>query len=310
MPVKNGASYLTECIESIIQQTCKEWELIIVDDHSTDGSVSLITEYAEADSRIHALKNNGTGILSALKKSLDHVKGNMITRMDSDDIMPPYRLEMFKRELTGRKTIVTGRVKYFSNEYSISKGYKSYETWLNDVLINNKAWENIYRECVIASPNWMMFTDELIKIGGFDHLVYPEDYDLVFRWYSEKFLINVIPEITLYWREHSKRTSRNSSNYSQDAFFKLKIRRFLEIDDRKSELILWGRGQKAKLTMQILNDLNRSFTHLTLMDFKKTAHFNNPQVLISVYPSRKERIRIENYLDGLGLIKGKDYWYL
>jgi glycosyltransferase involved in cell wall biosynthesis len=87
-PFKNTEIYLAECIDSIINQSYSNWELIIIDDHSTDSSYELVENYAKNDERITLLKNNGTGIISALKLALEHSKGDFITRMDSDDIMP------------------------------------------------------------------------------------------------------------------------------------------------------------------------------------------------------------------------------
>ena len=77
IPFKNTASYLPECIDSILNQTFSMWEAIFVDDHSTDNSAKIVQDYAKHDSRIKYLKNNGSGIIDhfhhfRLNRSQDH----------------------------------------------------------------------------------------------------------------------------------------------------------------------------------------------------------------------------------------------
>ena len=125
-------------------------------------------------------------------------------------------------------------VKYFG-EKPISEGYLKYENWINEINLTGKQWQQVYRECVIASPNWMVRKSDLDNIGGFNDLIYPEDYHLVFKWYQNRFDIHTIPEVTLYWREHPERTSRNSEYYAQKSFFNLKIHQFIKNDLRSEK---------------------------------------------------------------------------
>src|SRR5690606_20054477 len=180
MPVYNAESFLHECLESIKQQSHTHWELIAVDDFSTDASFKILEEASSFDSRIKVLKNTEKGIIPALSLALKNVKGTFITRMDSDDIMPPDRLSIIGDALQNApaKTVVTGLVKYFSQS-EVSEGYQSYEKWINKNILSENPWRSVYRECIIASPCWMCRTEELKSTGGFKNLDYPEDYDLV-----------------------------------------------------------------------------------------------------------------------------------
>ena len=93
MPVKNTAQYLGDCLESILKQSYQDWELIAVDDHSSDTSKNILIEYARKDQRINVLDNAGNGIIDALKTAFKYAKGIYLTRMDADDIIPDDRLE-------------------------------------------------------------------------------------------------------------------------------------------------------------------------------------------------------------------------
>lgn len=325
--MRNSASFIMDSIDSIIEQSYQNWELIIVDDHSIDESTEIVKFYQSQHPNIHLLQNVEKGIIPALCLALEKSSGNFITRMDSDDKMPSNRLEiMLKKwyDSDKAKKLVTGLVNYFGD--SVSEAYRNYETWLNQINLEAKQWQNIYRECVIASPNWLIQKTDLVEAGGFKNLKYPEDYHLVLRWYHNKFEILFCNEITLLWREHPERTSRNSENYQQQAFFKLKISFFLQNEFKGENLLLWGTGKKARLTAAILINHNVDFYWMdlnpnqfpdgiqgqTIHDFQKTKIFKafETQILLGVYPSEEEKNKIEAYLESLNFLIGKNYWYL
>lgn len=146
MPYKNPDQFFAESIQSIQNQTFSNWELIAVNDHSSDHSSSYITTVAKTDPRIIHLKNNGEGIIDALNTGYAHVSGDLLTRMDADDVMPTNRLELMVNKLqeSPPKTVVTGLVKYIS-DHPISEGYLKYENWLNELNTTNTQWQKIYR---------------------------------------------------------------------------------------------------------------------------------------------------------------------
>src|SRR3954469_18249574 len=93
MPVYNTERYLAPAVESILNQTFKDFEFIILDDGSTDGSVRMIQEYAEQDNRIRFFPLEHRGYVSLLRRGLNHSRGEFIARMDSDDIATDDRFE-------------------------------------------------------------------------------------------------------------------------------------------------------------------------------------------------------------------------
>ena len=94
MAVKDTEPYLVECLDSIINQTYSNWELIAVNDHSSDNSLNILQDYALKDARIKVIENDGEKLIAALQTGYKHVSGSLINRMDSDDKMPDYKLEI------------------------------------------------------------------------------------------------------------------------------------------------------------------------------------------------------------------------
>ena len=117
MPVKNAMPYLKKCLESILHQTYRDWELIAVNDGSIDESVSILRSFAAIDKRIKFIPaNQGVGIIDALKLAYSFSSGNFITRMDADDIMTSDKLEVLAHQLMqfGPGHLALGQVEYFS----------------------------------------------------------------------------------------------------------------------------------------------------------------------------------------------------
>ena len=180
LPVKNTEMYLGECLDSIVNQSYQNWELIAVDDFSDDNCFQILKEYSQNDSRIQTYHNQTSGIIGALNLGYSKSSGVFITRMDSDDIMPADKLLNLKQCLDsgGAGFVATGMVQYFS-DLPISDGYQQYEHWLNHLTKTASNFDDIYKECPIASPCWMVSRCDFEKSGGFNSKKYPEDYDLL-----------------------------------------------------------------------------------------------------------------------------------
>ena len=260
-PFHNEANFIEECVQSIKNQSETNWELLAVDDFSTDDSYAIMEHFSSQDSRIKLFKNQKKGIIPALKLAFLESKGIFITRMDADDLMPTQKLEQLKARLiaAGKRHISTGFVSYFSKN-ELQNGFKKYELWLNKHTSDHMHFESIYKECVIASPAWMAFKSDLEVMKAFTESQYPEDYDLVFRWYKHGFTVVSVKEIVHLWRDHPSRASRNDPNYQDQGFTHLKTPYFLTVDRNPSkELFLWGAGRKAKAIAQSLLHENQTF---------------------------------------------------
>src|SRR5690606_10347489 len=131
-------------------------------------------------------KNLGNGIIDALKLGFKNSSGHFITRMDSDDVMAPNKLQRMCQDLLthGKGHLALGLVSYFC-EGELGEGYQNYEKWLNTLTRSGTNYTDIYKECVIPSPCWMVHRDDLMACGSFESTTYPEDYDLAFRFYEQ-----------------------------------------------------------------------------------------------------------------------------
>lgn len=162
LPVYNTEKYVARCIESLIQQTCSDFEVLIVDDGSTDSSPEICDSYARADSRIRVYHIENSGVSGARNYALERVEGDFISFMDSDDMVSPHYLEyLYKALVEHNASIATCHSVHFSDDeeigtidltnnytlirskdYSFREPYRHYAVWgalyKKDVVSNLK----------------------------------------------------------------------------------------------------------------------------------------------------------------------------
>ncbi|MEB8345569.1 glycosyltransferase [Flavobacteriaceae bacterium KMM 6898] len=316
IPFKNTSEFLPACIDSILAQTYNNWEVHAIDDHSTDESMLIMKQYAKGDPRINVAKNEGSGIIEALRMAHSQSMGSYITRMDSDDIMAPKKIDHMLEALVshGKGHLAIGKVKYFCSG-EIGDGYFRYEKWLNKLTHTGSNFTEIYKECPIPSPCWMVHRADLEKCNAFRPNRYPEDYDLAFRFYEHGLKCVPCAEVLHFWRDHDYRASRTSEHYAQNYFLELKISNFLKLNYKESRpLVVWGAGKKGKKLAQNLlnrkivfnwlcnnpNKIGKEIYGKELQHFRTLKHLAQPQVIITV-ANREAQSSILDHLKELQL---------
>ena len=190
MPVYNAASFLREAIESILQQTFRDFEFLIIDDGSTDESIAIIKSYN--DPRIRFIQNeNNAGIAATLNRGIELASCELIARMDADDISYPVRLQKqydyMMRDpacalLSTWCRVVTAERKHVRLERYTSRFF----------------YYNLTFECWIYHPT-VMFRKTAVKEVGMYSKPYSEDYDLFWKL-AQKFPIANLSETLLDYR--------------------------------------------------------------------------------------------------------------
>ncbi|MGH7506821.1 MAG: glycosyltransferase [Longimicrobiales bacterium] len=223
IPCRDAAATAGEAFASIAEQTFRDLEIIAVDDGSTDDTASILARLAERDPRIRRLHNSGTGVANALSAGLASASGELIARMDADDIADPRRLERQLALLDAHSDIAAcgTRVRYFPRR-QVRDGARRYEAWINALSEPDDIARDVFVECPIAHPTLVIRRSRLDAVGGYSDRGWPEDYDLVLRlWRAGHRLANV-PEVLLHWRERPDRLSRTDRRYDADAFRRCK----------------------------------------------------------------------------------------
>lgn len=199
LPVYNGEKYLVEAIDSILAQTFVDFELIMIDDGSTDGSYRTLQEYENRDARIRVFTRENRGLVSTLNEGIDLARGSWIARMDQDDIALPQRFERQLQWLEQTGADICG------------SWVQRFGTSDKRVVRLHQADEVIKTELMFSSPfvhPSVMMCAELVKHLRYDGACEKaEDYDLWVRAAEAGWRMTNVPEVLLRYRVHPEQIS-------------------------------------------------------------------------------------------------------
>lgn len=207
LPAFNAEKYVCEAVQSIIAQSFTNFELIIINDGSTDGTWAILEALRKRDSRIILISRENKGLVESLNEGVDLARGKWIARMDADDIALPHRFERQLRCLEQTGADLCGSwVKFFgTTDRRIIKHPQTDEAIKMGLLFGSP----------FAHPTVMMKT-ELVKQLRYDKAWEKcEDYDLWERAARAGWKMTNVPEILLLYRQHDAQISTNASTYQQ-----------------------------------------------------------------------------------------------
>jgi len=206
MTVYNTEAFLPASIESILNQTLNDFEFIIVDDGSTDNSLTIINNYAKSDDRITVLQQKNQGISRAANAGIHIATGTFIARMDSDDISRSDRLEKQSEFLCNNpKVVAVGS--WFNTVNSSGSTIPATKFGVNDSSVIETPIEHTAIDTkllsgglAISHPSSMIRRDAIRSLGGYKvEYVTSEDRDLFLRL-SEIGSIHNLEDVLLSYR--------------------------------------------------------------------------------------------------------------
>mgnify|MGYP000895970889 CR=1 FL=1 len=216
VPVYNAEKYLEQCLNSIQNQTYKNFEVILVNDGSIDNSESVCKVFVEGDSRFrYFLKANG-GASSARNFGLDNVTGDYITFIDADDWVDENHLEVLINNIRENNSdmAVSSIQKFDSADNFSFRMYSNQEKYLlNYNKLNREEFLVILPKLILASESFKvsvckLFKKELVYETRFDNsLIYGEDTEFFFNLYCNMDSISYVDEVTYVYRLHDERSS-------------------------------------------------------------------------------------------------------
>ena len=260
LPCRNVATWLPECIESLEAQSLPDFEVLAVDDGSTDETAELLRRWSARDARVRVLdvasgspppgggRTPGDGLVRALDVAVAASRAPLLARMDGDDVAGPRRLQLQRDFLVARPGLAgCGTAVELFPLSELGEGYRRYEAWLNGLSDPAELWRDLFVECPVAHPTLMIRRSVLSGLGGYRDPGWPEDYDLILRLHAAGMRMANLPEPLLRWRVRPDRHSLASDRYSARAFRRCKVH-FLDqaFLPATRPLVVWGAGKVGK----------------------------------------------------------------
>lgn len=272
--VFNREKYLEACIESVLQSTFQDWELIIVDDQSRDNSVEIAQSYAENDSRIHLHVNPiNLGDYPNRNYAASLAKGKYIKFLDADDLIYPNGLEVMVKTMEEYPNAALGISQEVAEDVEPYPFQMSpYESFKREFLM---------RGVLRLGPTGTIFKRAVFEeLGGFTGTRFIGDVEMWYKMALEHPVVKIAPNL-IYWREHDDQeiTKGQTSFFYLENSYKHAMQTLeqdsiplnaLEVEQAKLKLNkrfsrnlmrLYFKGQ-IKLARQIQNSCGYSWWHL------------------------------------------------
>ena len=171
VPVYNVESYLRKCLDSIIAQTYKNIEIIVVNDGSTDASAEICKEFVEIDHRIIYIEQENAGLSAARNTGLENMSGDYVTFVDSDDwIEQDYVETLYKKITEYQADIAVGNYYSFNESEGMFYFHISGDSYYEEVYDNVSIFENLYESQEMKSFALISAWGKLYKAGLFEQL--------------------------------------------------------------------------------------------------------------------------------------------
>ncbi len=322
MPVRNGGAYLPAAVGSILEQSHRQIELILIDDHSSDDAIALLDK---SDSRMKIYQSQGSGVVSAFNTGFAHSSGDFVARMDSDDISLPERLGCQLEFLEEHADIaIAGCCVDIFSAAGIQGGLKRYESWLNSVRTPAEIHDQIFVESPMPNPGTMFRRDALQALAGYRQLDWPEDYDLFLRADAAGMQMGKPDPVLLRWREHARRLTHSSDIYARKQFQAAKVHFLVQHRLQGQAVIIWGAGPTGRLTHDLIKAeggmvdgfievhprrIGGQKRGLPVWSVDKCKQENLPMILVAV-GAAGARQDISAFMLELGRAEGQDYLFV
>ncbi len=248
VPVWNAATTVLAALRTVAWQTLQDWEAVVVDDGSTDGSLELVRSLAARDPRIRLLVRPHRGLVAALQDGLAECRAPLVARMDADDLSRPDRLQRQVDYLDrhGGIAAVGSRVRIFPVA-TCTAGMARYQDWLNSLADPQDLERDLFVESPLVHPSVTFRRAEVLAAGGYREGRGPEDYDLWLRLWERGGRFGKVPQTLLFWRDAPGRVTRTDPRCHRDRFRELKVEALLRTRlSSQRALFLWGAGPNGK----------------------------------------------------------------
>jgi glycosyltransferase involved in cell wall biosynthesis len=330
LPVFNAVATVARAIGSIRAQTWADWELVVVDDGSTDGTREVLRALARDDVRVRVIEREHAGVVVAANAGIAAARGEFIARMDADDGSAPERLSAqvaFLEAEENRDVGVVGSLVEFGGDRAANAGYALHVDWVNALVTPEEIARERFTEQPVVNPSvlWRRGLEE--RYGGFRDGDFPEDYELWLRWLDAGVRIAKVPRVLLTWHDSAGRLTRTDARYAPDAFFRVKaewIARELARSGGGRAVWVWGAGRHTRKRAAWLTAHGVRIAGYVDVDAKKTGRgiggtgapvigvealaAPGEIVVLSYVTTRGAREYNRARLVERGYVEGNDFW--
>jgi glycosyltransferase involved in cell wall biosynthesis len=322
LPFYNAERTLDRAIESIGGQDLVDFECILVDNNSTDGSRRIAEQWVEKDSRFKLISEAQQGVMYASNRGAKEGRANYLARMDADDVALPERLRLQSEFLDKNPDYgaVAGRVLHVGDP-QYTEGFRRFVEWSNSLCSFEEIYFRRFVEAPIVNPTAMWRRSTMDQHGMYLAGDFPEDYEMWLRWLDQGVKIAKLKEVVLEWHDSKHRLTRTDPIYSDRSFYEIKSRylaKWLAENNRfHPQVAVWGASRISRRRARIVEQHGINIG--SYIDTKKgrqierdvTYYEDLPEAgalfILTYIRQMDNREKIQTFLEERGYVEGKDY---
>lgn len=312
VPVYNVASYLEETVQSVLDQTWTDWELILVDDGSTDESGEIAKKLAESDSRIQYFHKENGGQASARNYGIKKSQGTYVALLDSDDLWLPEKLATQMEELKEHNPDFLYGLGYYYYPEREDK-LEAYE-WVSGKMSGKEFFDVLYHSCFVNTNTVLVKRELFDQVGYFDEdqlLRGTEDWDLWMRIAKQVNTVYGSPSRNVYYRIHE------SGIHLQKCRMLIgKIRIYEKYDGDKTVRKLIRKREYRYVYRELFDNLYKEGRSAEIIDFLNELMSKDPLGFGSIWQrtilpifTRAQFIRFSNRVIYRIAYRLETFWY-
>ncbi|QSE96529.1 glycosyltransferase family 2 protein [Fulvivirga lutea] len=322
LPAFNAEKTIKKAISSILKQSFEQFELIVINDGSTDNTLKVIESFK--DNRIKCFSTPNQGVARAANFAIKLSRTEIIARMDADDVSLPERLALQYQYLQDHEDVdvVSGKITY-GGDRTKNLGYALHVDQINQLMNHDQMFSRRFEDSPVANPSVMVRKSLFEMFGGYCEQNIPEDYELFLRWMDKGVEFAKIDHNVLIWNDLDGRITRTHSDYSGDNFDRVKANYLAKfLNARYSTLLeiwIWGTGRKVNSKVKLLNkeglnvsqfiDVKKNKQLINTMHYTE-IHSPGDYIILSYVKDRKGKQEIINYLNTKGFEEGNNYFLM
>ena len=224
LPVRNAQAWLDASLQSLWRQTWRDFEVVAVDDGSTDRSGDMLDRAATREPRLRVIHTPPLGLPLALNEALRHARAPLIARHDADDVMHRARFELQLDTLRQHPdvAVVGSRLRLFPAK-QVGIGMRRWAAWHNALLTHEDMKHERFIDSPLAHGTAVLRRGWLERVGGWAERGWPEDLDLWMRLFEAGARLAKRPEVLYGWRQHRGSATRRDPRYQRARFVELKL---------------------------------------------------------------------------------------
>ena len=322
LPFYNAEETLDRAIFSVHHQEFKDFECILVDNNSTDGSRRIAESWVARDDRFRLVSESRQGVMFASNRGAEIGRGEYLARMDADDVALPGRLRLQSAFLDQNPGYgaVAGRVKHVGDP-QYTEGFRRFVEWSNSLCSYEEIYHRRFIEAPIVNPTAMWRRSTMEQHGMYLSGDFPEDYEMWLRWLDQGVKIAKLEEVILEWYDSEQRLTRTDPIYSDRSFYEIKSKYLakwlIENNTFHPRVAVWGASRISRRRARILEQHGINIS--TYIDTKKGRQIQSEVTYFEDLPKAGEmfiltyirqmdnRERIQAFLEERGYVEGKDY---